>query len=88
MIVGKGRKESAIESTNFHDLQFTLHLVVVAVLFEPLLEVVDLGGLKYCASGGDPENLNVSIYQSMNFTGILLAFLLQRLLVGMYQYCL
>jgi hypothetical protein len=35
------------ETTNFHNLQLTLHLVVVAVLFEPQFEVINLGGLKY-----------------------------------------
>jgi hypothetical protein len=42
---------SFVKPTNFHDLQLTLHLVIVAVLFELLFEAVDLGGLQYFASG-------------------------------------
>ena len=39
-------RKGVIKSTDFHNLQLTFHFVVVAVLFEPLFEVVDLGGLK------------------------------------------
>lgn len=80
-----GRKESAVKPTNFHNLQLTLHLVVIAVLFELLLEVIDLSGLQCFTSGGATETLRIFIYQTMDFAGILLAFLLQRLLLGVYQ---
>ena len=72
----KGGGEGVVEPTNFHNLQLTLHLVVVAVLFEPLFEVVNFGGLKYFSSGGGLEPLKIFIHQAVNFTGTLLALLL------------
>ena len=56
-IFWKREKESLIKSTNFHYLQLTLHLVIVAILLEPLFEVVNLGGLEDSASEGDLELL-------------------------------
>jgi len=43
--------------TNFHDLQLTLHFVVVAVLFEFLFEVINLGGLQCFALGNISKTL-------------------------------
>jgi len=44
-------RESLVKPTNFHDLQLTLHLVIVAVLLELLFEVIDLSRLQCFASG-------------------------------------
>jgi len=39
-------RECPMEPTNFHDLQFTLYLIIVAILFELLFEVIVFGGLQ------------------------------------------
>jgi hypothetical protein len=74
-----------VKPTNFHNLQLTLHFVIIAVLFEPLLEVIDIGGLQCFTSGETPEMLKKSVHQTLDFAGILLALLLQRQLFGVYQ---
>ena len=39
------RRGSPIKPTNLHDLQLTLYLIIVAILFELLFEVNDFDGL-------------------------------------------
>jgi len=78
-------KRRVVKTTNFHDLQLALHLIVVAVLFELLFEVIDLGGLQRFVSGGTLKTSRVFVHQTLNFAGIVLAFLLQRLLLDVHQ---
>src|SRR5258708_52750 len=71
------REESSVKPTNFHDFQFTLHLVVVAVLFEPLFEVINFCGLQrfvlgiiwkarvdICSPGLEPRGHNLRFSSS------------------------
>jgi len=75
-------KKTLVKPTNFHDLQLTLHLVIVAVLLELLFEVIDLSRLQCFASGVILRTLIDFIHQTLNLAGILSAFSLQRLLLG------
>ena len=84
MSMRKEWKGGVPKPTNLHDLQLTLHFIVIAVLFDPLLEMINLGGLQHFGLGGFLEALETLVYQTLDFAGILLAFLLQRLLLGMY----
>jgi len=69
-------KESSVQPTNFHDLQLTLHLVVVAVLFELLFEVINLGGLRCFALGIISKMLVDIRHQALSLAGIIFTFLL------------
>jgi len=69
-------EESSVKPTNFHDLQLTLHLVIVAVLFEFLFEVINLGGLQGFALGIISKNWWIFVYQALSLAGIIFTFLL------------
>ena len=75
------REKSSVNLTNFHDLQLTLHLVVVAVLFELLFEVINFSGLR-CFALGIIKKMQVDIrHQALSLAGIIFAFLLEDLLL-------
>ena len=67
---------STAKPTNFHDLQLTLHLVVVAVLFELLFEAINLGGLRCFALGVISKTLVNIHHQALSLAGTIIAFLL------------
>lgn len=78
------RKGGVPKPTNLQDLQFTLYFIVILVLFEPLLEMINLGRLQYFGLGGILDAPETPVYQTLDFAGIFLAFLLQRLLLVMH----